>query len=567
MPVPLNQFENYIDKTILNRGLQYYEDGHVHDPDEISLGEYEFIVEGSLYYTVQITLEDGMITDYDCDCPYDLGPVCKHVVAALYYLREEMEDQYIEIEENPKQTTLSDQPAKRKTITEQVNELLEIISHDELKLFIVEQAATNRSFRNLFLSSFAQFNPDETKELYSEQVRATLNMATNRHGFIEWSAVGMVTHSISTLLNTAEKQVENRNYNTAFLICTAIMEEVSDLLEVSDDSDGEMYGLVETAYDILWTIAQDPLSEEIRKQMFNYCCTSFEKGIYSDWNWHIGILSLAESLLQTEEEMEAIFKVIDKTQKSEYTTEKAQKIKYNIVLKFKGESAADQYVEQNITNPDLRRKAIQKAMLKANYDRAVAIAQDGVNYDSKKLGLVWEWYNWLLKIAQAQHDTEKIIEYARLLFIDNFRKEQDYFQILKDHVKPEEWKEFIEAVIQDIRNKSRWPDTDLIADIFIKEEWWDRLLELVKKNPTFRTIEIYEKYLAKDFSAEVVALYTKGITEYMRDNMGRNHYQEACRYIRRIINLGARDKAYELILHLKSEYPKRKALMEELSKI
>ena len=567
MPVPLNQFENYIDKIILNRGLQYYEDGHVHDPDEISPGEYEFIVEGSLYYTVQITLEDGMITDYGCDCPYDLGPVCKHVVAALYYLREEMEDQYIEIEENPKQTTLSDQPAKRKTITEQVNELLEIISHDELKLFIVEQAATNRSFRNLFLSSFAQFNPDETKELYSDQVRATLNMATNRHGFIEWSAVGMVTHSISTLLNTAEKQVENRNYNTAFLICTAIMEEVSDLLEVSDDSDGEMYGMVETAYDLLWTIAQDPLPEEIRKQMFNYCCTSFEKGIYSDWDWHIGILSLAESLLQTEEEMEAIFKVIDKTQKSEYTTEKAQKIKYNIVLKFEGESAADQYVEQNITNPDLRRKAIQKAMLKANYDRAVAIAQDGVNYDSKKLGLVWEWYNWLLKIAQAQHDTEKIIEYARLLFIDNFRKEQDYFQILKDYVKPEEWKEFIETVIQDIRNESRWPNTNLIADIFIKEEWWDRLLELVKENPTLRTIEKYEKYLAKDFSAEVVALYTKGITEYMRDNMGRNHYQEACRYIRRIINLGARDKAYELILHLKSEYPKRKALMEELSKI
>ncbi|HQQ21435.1 MAG TPA: hypothetical protein PK471_05955, partial [Bacteroidales bacterium] len=208
-----------------------------------------------------------------------------------------------------------------------------------------------------------------------------------------------------------------------------------------------------------------------------------------------------------------------------------------------------------------------KAMLKANYDRAVAIAKDGVNYDSKKLGLVKEWYNWLLKIAQAQHDTEKIIEYARLLLINFSRREQDYHEILKNHVKPEEWKEFIEAVIQDINNKSRWPDTDLIADIFIKEEWWDRLLELVKKNPTFRTIEIYEKYLAKDFSAEVVALYTKGITEYMRDNMGRNHYQEACRYIRRIINLGERDKAYELILYLKSKYPKRKALMEELSRI
>lgn len=184
-----------------------------------------------------------------------------------------------------------------------------------------------------------------------------------------------------------------------------------------------------------------------------------------------------------------------------------------------------------------------------------------------KPGLAKEWYDWLLKIAQAQTDTEKIIEYARLLFIDNFRNEQDYYQILKQHVKPEKWTEFVEAVIQDIATKKRWPDTSMIANIFIKEEWWSRLWELVKKSPDLNTIEYYEKYLSKQYAAEIVELYANGILKYMKNSMGRDHYQNACRYIRRIIKLGARDKANEIISFLRAEYPKRKALMEELNKV
>jgi hypothetical protein len=49
--------------------------------------------------------------------------------------------------------------------------------------------------------------------------------------------------------------------------------------------------------------------------------------------------------------------------------------------------------------------------------------------------------------------------------------------------------------------------------------------------------------------------------------MGRDYYQNACTYIRKIIKLGARDKANGIISFLRTEYPKRKALMEELSKV
>ncbi|MGQ9847778.1 MAG: SWIM zinc finger family protein [Bacteroidales bacterium] len=57
MQIPLNQFEQYIDETILKRGLQYFKKGRVHVVEEIGHGKYEAIVEGTEDYTVQLTLK------------------------------------------------------------------------------------------------------------------------------------------------------------------------------------------------------------------------------------------------------------------------------------------------------------------------------------------------------------------------------------------------------------------------------------------------------------------------------------------------------------------------------
>lgn len=566
MQIPLTQFEQYIDETILKRGLQYFKKGLVHEPEEISPGEYEAIVEGTEDYTVQLILKNGIITEHVCDCPYDFGPVCKHVASVIFYLQQD------ELELNKKttrtKTSQSAKPAKRKTVAQQVDELLEKATHDELKQFVREKASANAPFRNLFLLSFAQHNSNESKELYEKQVKSILKTASDRHGFIDWSASRIVGNAVDNLLESAQKQINNRNYKSAVFICTAVMEKMTEALQYSDDSNGDIGGSVDAAYEMLYAIAQEQISEEIRKLIIEYCFTSFDKQIYSGWDWHIGVLRLAAFLLKTEEEKEHIFKQIDKAQRSDYEKEAAQSIKYDILLKTKGENAAEEYLEQNITNSNLRREAIKKALIKKNYDKAISLAKDGVNYDLKdKPGLAKEWYDWLLKIAQAQNDSERIIEYARMLFIDNFRNEQDYYQIMKQYVKPDKWNAFVEAVIQDIKTKKRWLDTGLIASILIKEEWWDRLLELVKKSPDLNTIDHYEKYLSKHYANEIVELYATGVLKYMKNSMGRDHYQNACRYIRKIIKLGARDKANEIVSYLSTEYPKRKALMEELNKV
>src|SRR5690554_5256785 len=97
MKISLSEFEHQIDEIILKRGLQYYKEGHVSHIEELGTGEYEALVEGSEDYTVNLTIRNGIVEDYRCDCPYDMGPVCKHIAATLFYLQKD----YIDIDNIP----------------------------------------------------------------------------------------------------------------------------------------------------------------------------------------------------------------------------------------------------------------------------------------------------------------------------------------------------------------------------------------------------------------------------------------------------------------------------------
>ena len=53
MKIPLDQFEQLIDEKILQRGLDYFQKGRVHDLEEVSPHNYEATVEGSEDYMVE----------------------------------------------------------------------------------------------------------------------------------------------------------------------------------------------------------------------------------------------------------------------------------------------------------------------------------------------------------------------------------------------------------------------------------------------------------------------------------------------------------------------------------
>lgn len=570
MEIPLSHFEEYIDEPILKRGLSYFKKGFVHEPAEVRPGDYEAVVEGSEEYTVKLSISNGVIIEHSCDCPYDMGPVCKHVAAVIFYLEQEELGltQSTKKGSSKKAKASSSKPSKRKTIAQQVDDLLGKVTHDELTLFVRELAAKDSLFRDLLLASFAQYNSNESKVLYTKQVNTLIKVARGKYGFLDSSGAEYVSKELSSMLGLANHYIRKGNHKSAFFICTAIKDELISALEYADDMDGNLTDTIYDAFDTLATIAQEDPPEEVRELIFKYCLTSFSKRSFSGWDWHLNFLRLAAYTLSTDSEMEELFKRIAAIPKSsEYEVKKAQEIQYDVLLKRKGKSVAQRFLEQNIGNPSFRAQAIQDALDQKDYEKAIALANDGIEQDSGYPGLIIDWYDWLLKIAESQNDTERVILYARYLLLESHNPKRDYYQILQATVPPEEWTDFVEAIVQETMERKPYYRTDLVASIFIREEWWSRLLDLVKEERTLDQLAKYEKLLAQHFPNELADLYAERIIRYIENHVGRNHYRTACKYIRRMIKLGAREKADEVISQLRQTHYRKKALMEELDNV
>ena len=560
MRIPLNEFEQLIDEKILKRGLSYFKGGAITDFSEISTGEYEAIVSGTEEYTVQLEISNNTITEHNCDCPYDMGPVCKHVVAVIFHLQQD------ELELN--QPSIS-KPRKKKTksVSQQVKELLKEISHNELVDFVQENSKKDKKFRNLFLASFGHLSQYQSKEFYQKQIHSILQTAAGRDGWIGWSDMKYVVNTTEPFLENAEKYLAKNNFENVFFISTALLEEMTEAFQYGDDSNGDLGYFIESAMELLSKLAQEKLPKILKDEIFEYCISSFNQRLFDGWDWHLGMLHLACELIEKESDANIILSCLD-TINGEYERERAQSFKLDLLRKFKDEKEVEKYINKHISNSSIRKQEIEKAFVAKNFKRAKELSKDGIKYDEKdKPGLAKDWYDWLLKIALVQNDTIKIIEYARFRLINSFGGTQNYYQILKDNIEDENWHPFLEKIIKEVTPKNRWTYTELIRKIYIKEEWWDRLFIMLKQNLSMENIQQNEQYLSKDYSSELIELYSERITNYVEKYIGRNHYQTACRYLRRMKKLGGNEQVNKLIELFRKQYPQRRALMDELTRV
>jgi len=575
MKIPLTEFELHIDETILNRGLQYYKKGLVHEPEEVAPGEYEAIVEGTEPYTVQLTIKNEVITEHVCSCPYDMGPVCKHVVAVVFHFLQNELDLKVKSKKKTgegKKDGTEKKTQKKKTTTEQVDEMLEKVSHSDLKIYVKDQCAKDRSFRQLFFANFAYLVIPDSKELYAKQIQAVLKAAAGRHGYIEYSESGAVSGPVYAMVERAEQFVESANYQTAMYIACAAIEEMSQALEYADDSNGDFSGCADSAVEVLNSIAENSLPEDIRNELLNYCLKSFKSGIFKNYDWHFSMLSICTLLVKTPEEIKLLHELIDRVNPAgkdwNWDYDRARKTKLELIRNTEDEDKVNTYLKQNIDNGDFRKELIEDAIANKDYQKAISIAEEGIVHDDKnKPGLADDWRNYLLKVYLIINDSANIIKLARHQFIHSRRESGNLFAILKKHVTKDEWPDYLSQLVQSITNRDRRVDYSSIAQIYIWEESWDRLFEVVKKNVSLPWLDTYSQYLSNDYANEISDMYQNALLDYMAKNMGRDHYQTVCRYLRKMIKIGARDKANNVIQQLKTLYPKRKALMEELQKV
>lgn len=86
MSLNIEEFEKDLHLLIVERGKEYYEAGNVESIEQTRDG-WMSQISGQESYTVILSGHE-QISQWHCTCPFEHGPICKHVVATLYAVRK-----------------------------------------------------------------------------------------------------------------------------------------------------------------------------------------------------------------------------------------------------------------------------------------------------------------------------------------------------------------------------------------------------------------------------------------------------------------------------------------------
>ena len=87
-----HSFEDDIHAVVLERGQAYFVAGAVSQLKDTVNG-WSALVKGTEEYNVTLSGTDGL-DDWICTCPHDHGPVCKHVAAVLYAIKQKINEEF-----------------------------------------------------------------------------------------------------------------------------------------------------------------------------------------------------------------------------------------------------------------------------------------------------------------------------------------------------------------------------------------------------------------------------------------------------------------------------------------
>lgn len=553
----LDNFESVIDPTIISRGTSYYTAGAVMDLVDDG-NRWDAVVEGSYDYEVFLTLDDRTVTAIDCDCPYDFGPYCKHMVALLYAV----------------QAQLSKTERKTKTAKsrQSLGDVLEKLTQEQLIEIIMKQVKSDRALANELLLKYGEDAP--SKDLYMRTIKEWMRSVSD-HGFIGYRESNQLGDQVMGLAEQAETAYLDGHPEKAIPILLAVIETMDEALQGADDSNGMLSGAADMAFNVFEELVENA-SDHQKRQMFDTFLEQARSSSYKktglDYDWQF--LDLAGGVVQTHAERETLFAIIDDKVKSltgrldRYRHEKAVFIKYD-VMKAMGDppDRLHQLLVDHVHLYRVRDALIDTYMADKNYEAVTRLALEGIvqSKEDSFSGLERRYNDVLMDVAKARGDIKAARKMAEDAFYNSHHR-QTYYDELRKLVPEAEWPAYLEGIIERLKQDQSRTSRYMLRHIFVSEERWDDVMDLALHTQDFSLISQHRGVLYKRYPEKIADLYERKVYA-MLQNTGRNIYKESVGFLRAIIKLDSKQRAFKIVDDLKNKYPKRRAMIEELDKL
>ena len=647
----IDNFEEHVGSKILSRGKSYFNKGNVSDLDRID-SRWTATVHGSYDYEVELTVTPKGIESF-CDCPYDWGMYCKHEVAVMFAIREDLQS--------------GGQKTQAKSKERQsIHTLLKSLTPEQLLEIVKEQVKKDKQLANTILLKYGTEPLD--KSVYARMIRGYINQYSDR-GYLGYRESQQVAHAVYTLNTQATEMLNTLTPEKAIPILQAIIEAMIDVLNQADDSSGELGGCAYEAFETFGSV-QELVDDERKQELFDYYLEQALNRDYFNWDFGWSLIDNAQALIdKNSERRDRLFDVLDTLVSDSdgysrnYHTETALRYKHEIMQEF-GMTPADerQFLLDNVHVDAMRQKLIRLYIDEGNYDEAKKFCNESIttHRNNRYEGLVREYQAFLREIAELEGDNDTFRDLLRDEFMQSYNLElvgklkevvgqgewQSFFGTIVDTIKTnvprynrsrtlakiyafdnqwdkvvelakqdhhvfetyknqlrekfpsvireikigqleeqfishrdfthyqelkklvpfDEWDAYVKKLVKKIQPQTHKSNIGILSEIYAQEGWWDKLLKNARKSPSI--LQQYAKQLNQNVDSESVCqLYEDAVFKMLQRASNREIYRQAATYLNYMLELDQIDQVAIILDSLRAEYPKRRAMLEELEAV
>lgn len=419
------------------RGADYFAHGHVVGSKQVgdSLTAH---VRGSKQYTVELSVDEGIL-DYQCDCPAGSdGNFCKHCVAAgLEWLKQA----------SGKKT----RAAKRATLTEAAK-ILESQEKEALVALVMGWAKDDPQFRDrLLLYASKQLSP----EAAVDAIRAAFDKAARLRRHLGDRETRAYARHVAQAIEPIEQLLADGRAAAAIELAESALSTLLSSLDRTDDSDGYVQAQLERLEDIHLQACREapPDPRKLAKSLFRFEMDPESEIFYRALFTYADILG-EEGIKAYREMAEAEWAKVPARTSKDHWIEMGSNSRIRQIMKSLAEFLGDtQYsieiLSRDLSDPHKYLKLAQAYSDAGRYDDALRVAKEGVNaFPNAGRGLsdfIAEEYH-----RQGRH------EEAMQLVWDQFRGMplfQNYLNLERHAKKANAWREWRERALGEIRNR------------------------------------------------------------------------------------------------------------------
>ena len=551
----LDDFENEISAVIFRRGEDYYENGLVEDLEEVAPGRWNAVVEGTTDYETEVCIKNGEIVSWDCDCPYD-GYMCKHVVAVLLAVRDEGTgfSDYEEVRTEQEQLSQDDA-----AVSGDLMARISLLTEKQLREFVGKYAQNDAVFKEELLKHVMSRQLSGTTETYRREVRKYICYA-----------------DIYGILDKGILLLEAGRIEEAVAIALQTFESFADEYEYDDyaDNDNIDPDVCERAGDLIRRIVDDSrTASELKRRIVVELDSLSGKDVYAQFDMFDmdGLVADVSQNILSKEDILAMIDIHLRTE-PEYCLADWVQRKVHVLAGMGRTDEASDVVDRYLYLPEIRREEVDKAVEAGNYERALAMLDEGIDLAEKNghYGTRNSWMERKRDVFEAQGRVDDVVEITREMFLDS-PKMEDYRR-LRSLIKAEKWSEYLDSLI----GRARLVDYSYYtscsrAEIFREEKEYGRLLALIAKlrhEDRIHALMTYSSVLQAGYSAQLLDMFTPLIKDYAERNVNVKAYPYVVQVLRQMRKLnGGEEVVSELVSLFRSKYARRSRMMQELDRL